>query len=89
MPHPRHDLNDIAVYGLCENNRNQIRTAKLVANPGCYVTSVLLPMLPLCAPKLATDIIIDAKSGVSGAGRKSDEAYAFCTLDEICSSTCV
>ncbi len=81
-PHPRHDLNDIAVYGLCEHNREKIRTARLVANPGCYVTSVLLPMLPLCKHKLASDIIIDSKSGVSGAGRKSDEAYGFCALDE-------
>ncbi len=81
-PHPRHDLNDLAVYGLCEHNREKIRTARLVANPGCYVTSVLLPMLPLCKAELATDIIIDSKSGVSGAGRKSDEAYGFCALDE-------
>lgn len=82
VKHPRPDLCDIAVYGLCEQNRDAIRTAKLVANPGCYVTSVLLPMLPLCKAGLATDIIADSKSGVSGAGRKSDEAYGFCALDE-------
>ncbi len=81
-PHPRPDLNAIAVYGLCEHNRNAIRSAKLVANPGCYVTSALLPMLPLVKNGLASDIIIDSKSGVSGAGRKSDEAYSFCSLDE-------
>ncbi|MBD5131445.1 MAG: N-acetyl-gamma-glutamyl-phosphate reductase [Clostridiales bacterium] len=82
VTHPRPDLNKLAVYGLCEVNRKQIAGAKLVANPGCYVTSVLLPMLPLCKMGLAANIIADSKSGVSGAGRKSDEAYSFCTLDE-------
>lgn len=82
VEHPRPDLNDIAVYGLCEANSKEIASARLVANPGCYVTSVLLPMLPLCHKGLASSIIADSKSGVSGAGRKSDEAYGFCTLDE-------
>lgn len=82
VTHPRPDLNAAAIYGLCEVNRDKIRTAKLVANPGCYVTSVLLPMLPLCKAGLASNIIADSKSGVSGAGRKSDEAYGFCALDE-------
>lgn len=82
VKHPRPDLNEIAVYGLCETNRDKIKSARLVANPGCYVTSVLLPMLPLCKLGLVSDIIADSKSGVSGAGRKSDEAYGFCTLDE-------
>lgn len=81
VTHPRPDLNKLAVYGLCEINRDDIAKAALVANPGCYVTSVLLPMLPLCKAHLATDIIADSKSGVSGAGRKADEAYSFCTLD--------
>ncbi len=80
--HPRPDLNAIAVYGLCEINRDTIGNARLVANPGCYVTSALLPLLPLAKKGLATDIIIDSKSGTSGAGRKSDEAYSFCALDE-------
>ncbi|MCM1368147.1 MAG: N-acetyl-gamma-glutamyl-phosphate reductase [Roseburia sp.] len=82
VEHPRPDLNEIAVYGLCEVNRDKIRSARLIANPGCYVTSVLLPMLPLCEKGLVSGIIADSKSGVSGAGRKSDEAYGFCTLDE-------
>ncbi|MCH5162906.1 MAG: N-acetyl-gamma-glutamyl-phosphate reductase [Clostridiales bacterium] len=82
VTHPRPDLSQMAVYGLCEHNREKIKSAKLVANPGCYVTSALLPLLPLAKANLATDIIIDAKSGVSGAGRKSDEAYSFCALDE-------
>lgn len=82
VTHPRPDLNAQAVYGLCEVNRDKIKSARLVANPGCYVTSVLLPMLPLCKAGLADNIISDSKSGASGAGRKSDEAYSFCTLDE-------
>lgn len=82
VTHPRPDLNKQAVYGLCEVFRDKIKGARLVANPGCYVTSALLPMLPLVKNGLATDIIIDAKSGVSGAGRKSDEAYGFTSLDE-------
>ncbi len=82
VTHPRPDLAAKAVYGLCEHNRDKIKSARLIANPGCYVTSALLPLLPLARAKLISDVIIDAKSGVSGAGRKSDEGYAFCTLDE-------
>lgn len=82
ITHPRPDLNAIAVYGLCEANRKQIADARLIANPGCYVTSALLPLLPLARAGLASDVIIDSKSGVSGAGRKSDEAYSYCALDE-------
>lgn len=82
ITHTRPDLNDKAVYGLCEHNRAAIKSAKIVANPGCYVTSALLPLLPLTKTGLADNIIIDAKSGVSGAGRKSDESYSFCSLDE-------
>lgn len=82
VTHPRPDLNKLAVYGLCEVNRENIKSARLIANPGCYVTSVLLPMLAVCSAVKVTNIIADSKSGVSGAGRKSDEAYSFCTLDE-------
>lgn len=82
VKHPRPDLCKSAVYGLCERNRKNIKTARLIANPGCYVTSALLPLLPLTSAGLISDIIIDAKSGTSGAGRKSDEAYSFCTVDE-------
>jgi N-acetyl-gamma-glutamyl-phosphate reductase len=59
-----------AVYGLPEVYRAQIKQARLVANPGCYPTSVLLALLPLAEAGLLTDqVIVDAKSGVSGAGR--------------------
>ena len=82
VTHPRPDLNKKAVYGLCEVNRESISSAALVSNPGCYVTSAVLPLLPLCRAGLVDNIVIDSKSGVSGAGRKSDEAYSFTTLDE-------
>jgi len=60
-----------AVYGLSEIYADDIKTARLVANPGCYPTSVLLPLIPLLRTGLvdAHDIIVDSKSGVSGAGR--------------------
>jgi N-acetyl-gamma-glutamyl-phosphate reductase len=60
-----------AVYGLPEHYREQIRAARLVANPGCYVTSVLLPLIPLFKQKggQIAGVIADSKSGVSGAGR--------------------
>lgn len=60
-----------AVYGLCEVYREDIRGARLVANPGCYPTSALLPLIPLLRAGLIEkhDIIVDSKSGVSGAGR--------------------
>jgi len=63
-----------AVYGLPEVNRDQIRRARIVANPGCYPTSVQLGFLPLIASKLVDlgCLIADAKSGVSGAGRKAE-----------------
>lgn len=63
-----------AVYGLTEWNRNEIRGASLIANPGCYATAVLLGLLPAVKAKLAAPdrpLIVDAKSGVSGAGRSA------------------
>ena len=70
-----------AVYGLCELNREQIRTARLVANPGCYPTCVSLPLLPLLQAKALREdmpLISDCKSGVSGAGRKASVGMLFC-----------
>ena len=73
-----------AVYGLPEMNREQIRKAELIANPGCYVTAVTLGLLPLLENDLivADDIIADCKSGVSGAGRSANLATAFCEATE-------
>jgi len=72
-----------AVYGLPELNRAKIKSAKLLANPGCYPTSAILALAPLLAMDLVdTDsIIIDAKSGVSGAGKKLEKEYLFSEID--------
>jgi len=68
-----------AVYGLPELNRAKIKTASLLANPGCYATCAILSLAPLLALNLVDpdDIIIDAKSGVSGAGKKLENEYLF------------
>jgi len=83
---PHEDLLNLqhAVYGLCEWYRDAIRTARLVANPGCYVTCALLPLIPLLRAKLINPerIIIDAKSGVSGAGKKVTPTLHFCEVNE-------
>jgi N-acetyl-gamma-glutamyl-phosphate reductase len=73
-----------AVYGLPELNREQIRDARLVANPGCYPTSVILALLPLLANRMIdpVSIIADCKSGTSGAGRKASVGTAFCEVTE-------
>ncbi len=73
-----------AVYGLCEHYRAQIADARLVANPGCYVTGALLPLLPLLKARLIDPqrLIIDAKSGVSGAGKKVAPGLHFCAINE-------
>ncbi|GAB4266783.1 MAG: N-acetyl-gamma-glutamyl-phosphate reductase [Candidatus Promineifilaceae bacterium] len=70
-PHPAPALLKTAVYGLTEFARDQLPTASLVANPGCYPTSILLALQPLLAHNvnIASPIIADSKSGVSGAGR--------------------
>lgn len=69
-----------AVYGLPEINRDKIKQARLLANPGCYPTAVQLGFLPLLECKLVHpgSLIADAKSGVSGAGRKMSQMYLYC-----------
>ncbi len=73
-----------AVYGLPEMNREAIKTAQVVANPGCYPTAVTLGLLPLLHNKLIdpSSIIADCKSGVSGAGRKANVAALLCEASE-------
>ncbi|MBP7055647.1 MAG: N-acetyl-gamma-glutamyl-phosphate reductase [Candidatus Omnitrophica bacterium] len=73
-----------AVYGLPELYKDEVKTAKLIANPGCYPTSVILGMAPAVKGKyVRTDTLIaDSKSGVSGAGRKADLALSFCEVNE-------
>jgi len=84
LTHPRPDLLAEAVYGLPEFYRDAIAKARLVANPGCYPTCSLLALKPLLQSGAIRQegIIIDAVSGVSGAGRKADLAYSFCEIDD-------
>ncbi len=79
MEHACPELVAQAVYGLPEVNRDKIRTAQLVANPGCYPTAVQLGFLPLLEAGVADTqyLIADAKSGVSGAGRKAENPFLF------------
>ena len=79
MPHACPDLLAESVYGLPEIHRERIRNARIVGNPGCYPTAVQLGFLPLLEADVvdATHLIADAKSGVSGAGRKSELPYLF------------
>eukprot|EP00775_Hariotina_reticulata_P002456 gene2456-2759_t len=82
--HGAPELQKSAVYGLTEIYRDKIKPARLVANPGCYPTSVQLPLYPLLQSKLilSSDIIIDSKSGVSGAGRSAKEANLYVEIAE-------
>jgi N-acetyl-gamma-glutamyl-phosphate reductase len=81
-PHPEPELLPEAVYGLPERYREEIREAELVANPGCYPTATLLGLAPLARAGLLKDVVIDAKSGVSGAGRAATDKTHFVTVDE-------
>lgn len=79
--HPRPQLLGEAVYGLPELCNGELSKARLIANPGCYPTSILLALRPLTYLIDRTQpVIIDSKSGVSGAGKKSDLAYSFSEL---------
>jgi len=80
--HGEPDLLVSAVYGLTELDRERIRDADLVANPGCYPTAALLALAPLAERGLVDSVVIDAKSGVSGAGRGGGERLSFVNLTE-------
>ncbi|HZU60747.1 MAG TPA: N-acetyl-gamma-glutamyl-phosphate reductase [Solirubrobacteraceae bacterium] len=81
--HPEPELLGQAVYGLPElGYRERVGQADLVANPGCYPTATLLALAPLAGQGLIEDVVIDAKSGVSGAGRAATEKTHFVTVDE-------
>ncbi|KAJ0963407.1 hypothetical protein J5N97_028529 [Dioscorea zingiberensis] len=84
QPHGAAELQKEAIYGLTEILREEIRNAWLVANPGCYPTSIQLPLVPLIKERLISleNIIIDAKSGVSGAGRGAKEANLYTEVSE-------
>jgi N-acetyl-gamma-glutamyl-phosphate reductase len=82
--HPAPQLVGQAVFGLSEVYRDRLSGARLVSNPGCYATSVLLPLVPLLREAAidAGDIVADAKSGATGAGRSLREDLLFCELAE-------
>ena len=84
LPHPFPELLTDCVYGLTEHARKDVSQTNLVANPGCYPTSVLLPLLPLLEAKVldTQSIIIDAKSGTSGAGRAAKTGLLYCEINE-------
>jgi N-acetyl-gamma-glutamyl-phosphate reductase len=80
--HPAPELIADAVYGLPELYREQIVTADIVACPGCYPTATILALAPLARAGLIEDVVVDAKSGVSGAGRAATDKTHFVTVDE-------
>src|SRR5215204_951016 len=82
--HHAPELQKEAVYGLAEIYKREIRKARLVANPGCYTTCAQLPLIPLLKNKaIETDgIVVDAKSGMTGAGRAAKEAMLFSEVSE-------
>ena len=82
--HKSKELLPHAVYGLCEINREKIKNSRLIANPGCYSTCSILALYPLLEAGVISpeDIIIDAKSGVSGAGRAAELGSLFCEVNE-------
>lgn len=84
IEHKSPELIKEAVYGLCEVNREEIKKARLIANPGCYPTCSFLSIYPLAKEGLIdmNSIIIDAKSGTSGAGRGAKVANLYCEVNE-------
>ena len=84
IEHKSPEFIEEAVYGLCEINREDIKKARLIANPGCYTTCSILSLYPLVKEKMidVNTIIVDAKSGTSGAGRGAKVANLFCEVNE-------
>ncbi|MFO8100730.1 MAG: N-acetyl-gamma-glutamyl-phosphate reductase [Dehalococcoidia bacterium] len=87
VDHPVPELLEEAVYGLPEINRSEITRARLIANPGCYPTSAILPLIPaLREGIIEPDIIVDSKSGLSGAGRALTMTTHFAEANESASA---
>ena len=86
IPHSCPQLLAGAVYGLPEIHRHEIADAKIIGNPGCYPTSIILALAPLFEAGAVADsfVIADSKSGISGAGRRADPAYSFVNLQVKC-----
>lgn len=82
-PHPAPDLLPSAVYGLPELNRDAIAAASLIANPGCYPATSILALAPAVAAGIVGDqVIVDAKSGISGAGRGTGGSFGYSEVNE-------
>lgn len=83
-PHRFVDTLKSAVYGLPEIHREEIRTANLLANPGCYPTGAILGLYPVVKEDIidTENIIVDSKSGTSGAGRKAEVSFSYCEINE-------
>lgn len=83
-PHCAPEILEKSVYGLCEIHREKIKNATIIGNPGCYTTCSILALYPLLKKGVVKhdNIIIDAKSGVSGAGRNEKLPYSFCECTE-------
>lgn len=83
-PHKAADLLSEAVYGLTEINRDQVEKGRLVSNPGCYATGAILALAPLTRERIISSeaVVVDAKSGVSGAGRGLSLTTHFCEVNE-------
>lgn len=84
VEHKSKDLIEQAVYGLCEINRNKIKGSNLIGNPGCYTTCSILSLYPLVKENVIDldSIVIDAKSGVTGAGRSANINNLYCEVNE-------
>ena len=80
--HPAPELVERAAYGLTELNRDAVAAASVVANPGCYPTATLLALAPLAEAGLVEDVVVDAKSGVSGAGRGGGDRLHYAAVTE-------
>ena len=87
VKHPRPDLMGISKYGLPEAYRDDIKKAKLVANPGCFPTGAILSMSPAISNDLIENLVInDSKTGISGAGRTAKESFGFSELNDNCTA---
>lgn len=83
VDHPAPEYIEDSVYGLTELHRDEIASAEVVGNPGCYPTAAVLGLAPaVSAGIIEPDVIVDAKSGVSGAGQKLDRAYLYSEVNE-------
>lgn len=80
---PRPDLLELAVYGLTDIYKEEIKSAKIIANPGCYPTCTLLPLIPILKNyTMDQTIVVNALSGISGAGKKADLNLIYCRRSE-------